>query len=81
MDYDKNLKDMPQPGEKIHDLVDVVEKGFSEKTAVKDLPDQQREMFVREIRDVAERIARELVPAIAERVIREEIEKLKKVGG
>ncbi len=30
---------------------------------------------------IAERIAREVIPEIAERVIREEIEKLKKMSG
>jgi hypothetical protein len=62
----KNNKD-------IHELVDVIE-------------DQQaanivNEEIIRQAAEIAERIARELIPGIAERVIREEIEKLKKSDG
>jgi hypothetical protein len=37
--------------------------------------------IIRRATEIAERIARELIPGIAERVIREEIEKLKKLSG
>jgi hypothetical protein len=39
------------------------------------------EEIVRKATEIAERIARELIPQIAEKVIREEIEKLKKLNG
>lgn len=65
----RNLKQ-----EIIYDLVDVVEK--RPKMAVVDtgLHDE----IMRRAVDIAEKIAREVIPDIAERVIREEIEKLKK---
>ena len=72
--YERVLK----PEDRIYDLNDVLEEGerknFSPGAAVDD-----------EIRaiaaEMAERIARELVPGIAERIIREEIEKLKSGDG
>lgn len=68
------------PGERregpeiIYDLVDVVER--KPKMALVDtgLHDE----IMKRAREVAERVAREIIPDIAERVIREEIEKLKK---
>lgn len=56
----------------VHDLIEVVE--------------DQKEIdinaeIVNKTTEIAERIARELIPSIAERVIREEIEKLKKLNG
>jgi uncharacterized protein YutE (UPF0331/DUF86 family) len=58
----------------IYDLVDVIET--KPKMAVVDtgLHDE----IMRRAVEIAERIAREVVPDIAERVIREEIEKIKK---
>lgn len=53
------------PGDRIFDLTDVVEEG-------------RRDEITRQVSEIAERIAREIVPDIAERVIREEIEKLKR---
>jgi len=64
----------PPEGARIHDLVDVVEEGT--RGAV---PPNEA-ILRREIRDVTERIARQMIPGIVERVIREEIEKLKKDG-
>jgi len=52
------------PGETIHDLVDVVEEGYHDE-------------IVRNVAEIAERVARELIPDIVERIIREEITKLK----
>lgn len=65
----KNVKQ-----EIIYDLVDVIEK--RPKMAVVDtgLHDE----IMRRAVEIAEKIAREVIPDIAERVIREEIEKLKK---
>lgn len=60
--------------EKIYDLVDVIER--KPKMALVDtgLHDEIMKRAV----EIAEKIAREIIPDIAERVIREEIEKLKK---
>lgn len=59
--------------EKIYDLVDVIEE-VPERV----LGDQEfNDKIVEKVSVIAEKIARELVPEIAERVIREEIEKLK----
>jgi hypothetical protein len=54
-----------QPGNKVFDLTDVVEEG-DHRAEVSGL-----------VAEITERIAREMIPGIAERVIREEIEKLK----
>jgi hypothetical protein len=53
-----------KPDETVFDLSDVVAE------------DRQGEM-TRQVSEVAERVAREIIPDIVERVIREEIEKLK----
>ncbi|MGV8058685.1 MAG: hypothetical protein AB2L12_11770 [Smithellaceae bacterium] len=57
----------------IHELVDVAE----DQSAVNNL----NEEILKRATQIAERIAREIIPEIAERVIREEIEKLKKLSG
>ncbi len=62
---------------RIHDLTEVV----------KDIPVRAvadpalREMVLQQVSEIAERLAREMIPPIAERVIREEIEKLKATDG
>ncbi|MDI6776535.1 MAG: hypothetical protein QMD03_04715 [Syntrophales bacterium] len=61
-------------GDKIFDLVDVVEEG----SGVTSLYSGLNEEIVERVSHIAEKIAREIIPEIAERVIREEIEKLKK---
>lgn len=62
----------PKPGERVYDLKDVLEGGESPLRA------GAMEEEIRKIAsETAERIAREIIPGIAERVIREEIEKLK----
>lgn len=63
--------------EKIFDLVDVV-ADRKPKMAVVDtgLHDE----IMKRAAEIAEKIAREVIPEIAERVIREEIEKLKNNG-
>ncbi len=38
------------------------------------------EEIMKRASEIAEKVAREVIPAVAERVIREEIEKLKKSG-
>jgi len=60
--------------DRIYDLVDVVER--RPKMALVD-PGLRGEIM-KKAADVAERVAREIMPEIAERIIREEIEKLKK---
>jgi len=59
--------------DRIYDLVDVVEK--RPKMAFVD--PGLRDEIMKRADEIAEKIARELIPGIAERVIREEIEKLK----
>ena len=64
---------MPGP-EEIFDLVDVVEK--RPKMAFVDTG--LRDEIMKRAAEIAEKVAREMVPDVAERIIREEIEKLKK---
>lgn len=77
---DKKEKSDLRDGDKIYDLVDVIEEKLSGVAPAMGRTGQRDEVIVREIRDITERIARELIPGIVERVIREEIEKLKKAG-
>jgi hypothetical protein len=60
--------------EKIYDLVDVVEK--RPRMALVDAG--LRDEIMKRAAEIAEKVARDVIPAVAERVIREEIEKLKK---
>jgi hypothetical protein len=60
--------------EKIYDLIDVVER--KPKMAFVDAG--LRDEIMKRAAEIAERVAREIIPDVAERVIREEIEKLKK---
>ena len=55
----------------IHTLVDVIE----DAPAINNV----NEEIIKRATEIAERIAREIIPEIAERVIKEEIEKLKKM--
>lgn len=66
---------MLMPEDRIYDLVDLVEEE-SDVNYCKGFNDDIRKM----VTETAEKIARELIPDIAERVIREEIEKLKSEG-
>ncbi|MGZ6248443.1 MAG: hypothetical protein ACXWMC_02350 [Syntrophales bacterium] len=61
-------------GDEVHDLVDPVEKSSGGYLHDPGLNDE----IVRRVSEIAEKIAREIVPEIAERVIREEINKLKR---
>jgi len=72
------------PEDTIYDLVDVVEEGNPDlgdmsvrkpKIALVN-PNLQEEML-KKVEETTERLVRELFPAIAERIVREEIEKLK----
>jgi hypothetical protein len=58
----------------IYDLVDVVERKPRMALVDAGLHDE----IMKRAGEIAEKIAREIIPDIAERVIREEIEKLKK---
>ena len=60
--------------EKIYDLVDVVERKPKMAFVDAGLHDE----IMKRAAEIAEKVAREIIPDIAERVIREEIEKLKK---
>lgn len=57
----------------IYELVDVAE----DQPAGSNL----NEEIIKRTTEIAEKIAREIIPEIAERVIREEIDKLKKLSG
>ena len=72
-DLGASLLSMPLPGEKVFDLLDVIEEDVP--ASIPDLI--PREEVVQMVSEIAERISREIIPAIAERIIREEIEKLK----
>ena len=60
--------------ENIYDLVDVVERKPKMAFVDTGLHDE----IMKRAEEIAEKVAREIIPDIAERVIREEIEKLKK---
>jgi hypothetical protein len=62
--------------ERIYDLVDVVEK----KPRMAFVDTGLHQEIMKRAAEITEKVAREIIPAIAERVIREEIEKLKKSG-
>jgi len=71
---ERNLAKRGAGSVKIYDLVDVVEK----KPRMAFVDAGLHEEIMRRATEIAEKVAREIVPAVAERVIREEIEKLKK---
>ncbi len=55
--------------ERVHNLTDIVDGG--------DLSNQLKDEIMKKAVEIVEKIAREMVPDIAERMIREEIEKIK----
>ena len=57
--------------------VDAQSTVFEDGLVTKDMNDE----IIRRATEIAEKIAREIIPEVAERVIREEIEKLKKLSG
>jgi len=59
----------------VYSLVDVVESGSS--GSLHDLK-RDNDEIIKRVTEITERIAREMVPGIAERVVREEIDKLKR---
>lgn len=63
----------PPPGEQIYELTDMVDKRPKMAFADPGL----REEIIRVASDIARQIAKDVIPVIAERVIHEEIEKLK----
>ena len=63
-----------RPGDDVHDLVDTIEKGSGGSLDDARLNDE----IIKRVGEIAERIAKEVVPEIAERIIREEIDKLKR---
>ena len=67
--YERIIKD----NKYIHELVDVAE----DQSAGNNL----NEEILKRVTEITERIALEIIPGIAERVIREEIDKLKKLSG
>ena len=71
--YERVLK----PEDEIYDLKDMLEEGPGANYPKGFMNDDIRKIAA----EMAERIAREIIPDIAERVIREEIEKLKSEDG
>ena len=71
---EENVLKMKTGPEKIYDLVDVVERKPKMAFVDTGLHDE----IMKRADEIAEKVAREVIPDIAERVIREEIEKLKK---
>jgi len=65
-------------GARIIDLVDVVEEEKKPPTKVALVNTSLQEELIKKVEETAEKVAREMFPAIAERIIREEIEKLKR---
>ncbi len=65
---------MLRPEDKVYDLVDILEKGSGERLQDSNLNDE----ILKRVSEITQRIAREMVPEIAERIIREEIDKLKR---
>jgi hypothetical protein len=63
-----------RPGDDVHDLADTIEKGSGGSLDDARLNDE----IIKRVGEIAERIAKEVVPEIAERIIREEIDKLKR---
>ncbi|MBW2543888.1 MAG: hypothetical protein JRD43_00155 [Deltaproteobacteria bacterium] len=63
--------------DKIYDLVDVVEEGTERVLSI----DARDDEITGVVSRIAERVAREMFPSIAEKVIREEINKLKEKYG
>ncbi|MCX7816845.1 MAG: hypothetical protein N2317_04980 [Syntrophales bacterium] len=76
--------DGPKAGDKIYDLTEIIEEALSDKeleskkTRIAIVNSTLQEEIARRVEEVTERIAREMIPDIVERVIREEIEKLKR---
>jgi hypothetical protein len=70
----ERLSERKPSSERIYDLVDVVEK--RPKMAFVDAG--LRDEIMKRAAEIAEKVAREVIPDVAERIIREEIEKLKR---
>lgn len=64
------------PNAKVYELRDVVEEPRIDAIVGGRLQDE----IMKKVAEIAERVAREQFPAIAERIIREEIENLKKAA-
>jgi hypothetical protein len=64
-----------QAEDQIYSLVDVVE---NDSTGTLHDLNRDNDEIIKRVTEITERIAKEMVPAIAERVIREEIDKLKR---
>jgi len=66
---------MLKPGDTIYELTKVIEEHIEEQPESGEVPE---DIINEKVAEAVERIAREMFPSIAERVIREEIEKLKR---
>ena len=65
---------------KIYDLTEVYEDNLTDVAEGANSSNILNEEIIRRATEIAERIAREIMPEIAARVIREEIEKIKKMS-
>ena len=63
-----------EDGDRIYDLVDVVEEGLGDPAP----EDILNEEIIKKVEEISEKVARQMFPGIAERIIKEEIEELKK---
>lgn len=72
--FQEELAERKAGPEKIYDLVDVVEKKPRMALVDTGLHDE----IMKRAEEIAEKVACKVIPDIAERIIREEIEKLKK---
>jgi len=70
----RGYKRIAKDNKEVYELVDIVNGSQPGQTP-------SNEQLLKTVREVAERIAREIIPDIAERIIREEIEKIKNVSG
>jgi hypothetical protein len=71
---EKNMSEMGAGPEKIYDLVDIVER----KPRMAFVDTGLHDEIMKRAAEIAEKVAREVIPDIAERIIRAEIERLKK---
>jgi uncharacterized protein YmfQ (DUF2313 family) len=75
--YEEHEEEREPVPDLIYELVDVVEQGTQDTEET--IPEgASKDEVLKTVSETAERVAREMFPDIAERIIREEIEKLKK---
>jgi hypothetical protein len=63
-----------RPGDEVHDMLDTMEKGSGKSLDEVSLNAE----IIKRVAEITERIAKDMIPEIAERVIKNEIDKLKR---